>query len=202
MDSAVPTTKKIHPQKFALWIALCSIAMMFAGLTSGYIVRRGQGEWRVFELPSAFYVSTVVIVASSVTYYLAVKAFKNRKIASFRNLMLTTILLGLGFGALQYWGFYQLYHIPQQINISGQLQNASSTVRLNGNPSGSFLFIIAGAHLAHIAGGIFALLYVFIKSYSKNVKVYSTTSLEIVGGYWHFVDVLWIYLFVFFLLNH
>jgi cytochrome c oxidase subunit III len=180
--------KRIHPQMFALYIAMASIAMMFAGLTSAYIVRRAQPNWRSYELPSVFWVSTVVIVLSSVTIALGLKAFKARRILQYRVLIGLTLLLGIAFGLFQYFGFYELYHMPQPVKVSG-------------NPSESFLFIIWGLHLAHIAGGLVALLVVFLRSFRKNIRQYNTTGLAIVANYWHFVDVLWIYLFVFFLMN-
>lgn len=193
--------RKIHPHKFALWIALGSISMMFAGLTSGYIVRKAQDHWRYYNLPTLFWYSTVVILLSSITIFLATKAFKNRQISRYRTLMLLTIALGIGFCLLQYMGFYQLYHVAQPVRMDGQVLNEFTPVKVNGNPSESFLFIIAGLHLAHIAGGIIAMVITFIRSFRTRVKVYNSTGLEIVGGYWHFVDILWIYLFIFFLAN-
>ena len=104
----------------------------------------------------------------------------------FKALITTTLILGTLFMVLQYFGFTQLYN---------------TGIRVDGNPSESFLFIIAGLHLLHIAGGVVALLIVFFKAFRTQVKVYNATGLEIVAAYWHFVDVLWIYLFVFFLVN-
>lgn len=188
MQGAVPSTaeRKIHPHKFALWVAMGSIAMMFAGLTSAYIVRQAQGNWVYYHLPNVFTISTVAILPSSVTMILGVRAFKQRKMPQYRVLVTATLVLGILFMALQWVGFKQLY---------------ASNVRVDGNPSESFLFIIAGLHLLHIAGGIIALLIVFFRAFRTHVKVYNTTGLEIVASYWHFVDVLWIYLFVFFLAN-
>ncbi|HEY1032184.1 MAG TPA: cytochrome c oxidase subunit 3 [Flavipsychrobacter sp.] len=189
MQGTVPSTaerRKIHPHKFALWVAMGSIAMMFAGLTSAYIVRQAQGNWVYYHLPNVFTISTVAILLSSVTMILGVRAFKQRKMPQYRVLVTATLVLGILFMALQWVGFKQLY---------------ASNVRVDGNPSESFLFIIAGLHLLHIAGGIIALLIVFFRAFRTHVKVYNTTGLEIVASYWHFVDVLWIYLFVFFLAN-
>ncbi|GAA4453427.1 cytochrome c oxidase subunit 3 [Rurimicrobium arvi] len=173
---------------FALYVAMASIAMMFAGLTSAYIVRRGQPNWRSYELPHIFWFSTVVIVLSSVTVHLALRALKARRIPVFRAFVVLSLVLGLCFGLLQYIGFSELYHAPKP-------------VRLDGNPSESFLFIIWGLHLAHIAGGIVALLVVWLRSFRKNVKEYSATGMSIAANYWHFVDLLWLYLFIFFLVN-
>lgn len=193
--------RKIHPHKFSLWIAMGSIAMMFAGLTSGYMVRKAQDNWRYYNLPAIFWISTVVILLSSISIFMATRAFKNRAIPRYRMLLLFTILLGSAFCVLQYQGFYQLYHIPQQVRINGQVLNESTAVRVDGNPSESFLFIIAGLHIAHILGGIIALVITYLRSFRTRIKVYNSTGLEIVGGYWHFVDILWIYLFIFFLVN-
>jgi cytochrome c oxidase subunit III len=87
---------------------------------------------------------------------------------------------------LQWVGFRQLY---------------GNNIRVDGNPSESFLFIISGLHLLHILGGIIALIIVFFRAFRTRIKVYNATGLEIMATYWHFVDVLWIYLFVFFLAN-
>lgn len=193
--------RRIHPQKFMMWVAMASMSMAFAGLTSGYMVREAQGNWRYYHLPPVFTYSTVVIAISSLTMFLGIKAFKKREMPKFQVLITTTLLLGILFGVLQYAGFYQLYHQLQQVRINGQVLNESSTVQLNGNPSESFLFIIAGLHLLHLAGGIVALLFVFFRTFRKHVKTYNATGLEIAGTYWHFVDALWIYLFVFFIVN-
>ncbi len=191
--------RRIHPHKFALWLAMGSIAMMFAGLTSAYIVRQSQGNWRMFKMPIVFWISTAVILISSGTVFLGVRAFKQRQMIRYRVLITTTLALGLLFGALQCIGFWQLYHVPQTTLLNGQ--QLVETIRVSGNPSESFLFIITGLHLAHILGGIIALLIVFLMAYRRRVKVYNATGLEIVAAYWHFVDVLWLYLFIFFLAN-
>jgi cytochrome c oxidase subunit III len=193
--------KRIHPQKFMMWVAMGSMAMAFAGLTSGYLVRQAQGNWRYFSLPATFWYSTIAIVISSITMMLGVKAFKQREMPKFKLLISITLVLGIIFGVLQYAGFYQLYHELQQIRMNGEALNQSATVRINGNPSESFLFVIAGLHLAHLFGGIIALLFVFFRAFRTRVKVYNATGLEIAATYWHFVDILWVYLFVFFLAN-
>jgi cytochrome c oxidase subunit 3 len=204
MEGVMPTTdqrNKIHPHKFALWLAMGSIAMMFAGLTSAYVVKEAGGNWRSYHLPNIFWVSTVVILISSVTAALGVRAFKRREIPKYRMLITTTLVLGVLFGAFQFLGFYDLYTQPQQVILNGEATGRMSPVTIPGNPAESFLFVIAGVHLLHIIGGIVALTIVFFRAYRKRVKVYNATGLEIVASYWHFVDALWIYLFVFFLAN-
>ena len=178
--------KKIHPHKFALWMGMGSITMMFAGLTSAYVVRHAQGNWVYYKLPPIFYVSTLTILLSSVTIILGLQAFKKRLMPRYRLLITATLVLGISFGVFQFLGFMQLY---------------AANIRVNGNPSESFLFIIAGLHLIHILGGIIALLIVFFRAFRTRIKIYNTTGLEVVASYWHFVDILWLYLFVFFLAN-
>src|SRR5215475_6599264 len=96
--------KRIHPHKFTLWVAIGSIIMMFAGLTSAYIVKREQPGWTTFEIPKTFWFSTAVILLSSLTIQMALKAFKEREMRRYRNLISLTALLGIVFVILQWIG--------------------------------------------------------------------------------------------------
>lgn len=178
--------KRIHPHKFALWVAMGSIVMMFAGLTSAYIVRRSQANWLAFQLPVIFWYSTLVILISSLTMHLSVKAFQAREMQRYRSLITATAALGVLFALMQFVGFYSLQ--SSGVNILGQ----------GSNPSASFLGIITGLHVLHVLGGVVALIVIFIRAFSLKTKSYSSVPLEIVSTYWHFVDILWIYLFIFF----
>ena len=174
--------KKIHPHKFTLWIGIGSILMMFAGLTSAYIVKRNQANWITFELPLAFWYSTGAIVLSSITLFFAGRSFKEREMQQYRSLMTATIILGILFIVLQVIGFKQLWAIG---------------VTLQKNVSFSFLYIIVGLHAVHVIGGIIALLVLFAKAFSKKTRNYTTVPVEVTSTYWHFVDILWIYLLIF-----
>jgi cytochrome c oxidase subunit 3 len=176
--------KKIHPHKFTLWVGLGSIIMMFAGLTSAYIVKGGQPEWLTVQMPTIFYYSTVVILASSVTIQLALKAFKERRMMQYRRLISVTALLGSAFITLQLIGFTQIWN---------------TGVDFKGSGAGQFLYIIFGLHGLHVLGGVIALLVIFLKAYSSKIRNYNPVTIELASTYWHFVDLLWIYLFVFFL---
>lgn len=178
--------KRIHPHKFTLWVAMGSIIMMFAGLTSAYIVKKNQSSWLEFDLPVFFIYSTLVIIASSLTVHLAAKAFKAREMARYRTLITVTALLGVVFMALQVLGFMDLE--ARNIALTGAKSNSAA----------SFLLVITGLHMLHVLGGVIALLVMFIKAYVSSVKNYSSLSIELVGTYWHFVDILWIYLFIFY----
>jgi cytochrome c oxidase subunit III len=176
--------KKIHPHKFTLWVAIASILMMFAGLTSAYIVKRNQANFLSFELPLAFWYSTAAIIASSVAMWMAVKKFTNREMASYKKLITVTFILGLLFVALQALGFWQLY---------------KTGLELKTNVSVSFLYVIVMLHALHVVGGVIALLVMFIRAYRTKVKSYNSVPVEVMATYWHFVDFLWIYLLVFLL---
>jgi cytochrome c oxidase subunit 3 len=179
--------KKIHPHKFSLWIAMASILMMFAGFTSAYIVKRNDGNnWLEFTLPPVFWYSTVVILLSSLTIYLASKAFKDRNMARYRALITVTAVLGVLFTILQWSGFgYLQRHGVQMIGN-------------NSNPAASFLGVITGVHMLHVLGGVIVLIVMFMRAFNSRKKNYSSVPIEVASTYWHFVDAIWIYLFVFF----
>jgi cytochrome c oxidase subunit 3 len=178
--------RKIHPHKFTLWVAIGSILMMFAGLTSAYIVKRSQASWLMIEIPMMFWYSTATILASSVTVQLALKALKKREMISYRRLLAVTAVLGVLFIVLQIAGFRQF--AAQDIRLVGAGSNASY----------SFLLAISGLHGLHVLGGVVALVVIAIRALNSSTRSYSSVPLEIAATYWHFVDALWIYLFIFF----
>lgn len=173
---------KIHPHKFTLWVGIGSILMMFAGFTSAYIVKRNMANWQTFELPAAFWYSTIVMALSSGSLYLALKSFKKRDMSRYRWLMLVTLLLGVAFIGLQTVGFYQLWQMG---------------ITLQANVSYSFLYVIVGLHALHVLGGIITLIVMSLKAFNSKVRNYSSIPVELISTYWHFVGILWIYLLVF-----
>ena len=179
---AMEQRKRIHPHKFTLWVAIASILMMFAGLTSAYIVKRNQANWFTFELPKVLWYSTAAIIASSITMWIAERKFKQREMQSYRTFITVTFLLGLLFIALQVIGFLTL---------------TKSGLPLQKNVSVSFLYVIVGLHAVHVLGGVVALMVIFIKAFSRKVRTYNIVPVEVMSTYWHFVDILWIYLLVF-----
>lgn len=178
--------RRIHPHKFTLWVAIASIIMMFAGLTSAYIVKGSQPGWSTILIPKLFYYSTGVLLLSSLTMQLAQKAFKDRNRLQYRRLITVTAILGLGFVALQYVAFSQMWN---------------NGIQLHGSGAGQFLYVIFGLHALHVVGGVIALWVMFFKSLSAKIRSYNAVPVEVVSTYWHFVDLLWVYLFIFFLWN-
>lgn len=178
--------KRIHPHKFTMWVALASIIMMFAGLTSAYVVKSNTPNWEEVDTPQLFIISTFVLLASSLTMQLALRAFKQRSMKQYRLLITITAVLGLAFVALQAAGFQWMWqHGVHFRGASGQ---------------GQFLLVIAGLHALHVLGGIVALVVTAIKAYFSNRRNYNAVPVEVLATYWHFVDALWIYLLVFFVL--
>lgn len=177
--------RKIHPHKFTMWVAIGSIIMMFAGLTSAYIVKSQQAAWQEIKTPQVFWYSTLAILLSSLTIQMALRSFKQREMNRYRQLMAVTVLLGAAFVILQSIGFQQLWNSGIQFKgVAG---------------AGQFLYVIFGLHALHVLGGVIVLLVMFIKAFFGNIKTYSSIGIEVAATYWHFVDVLWIYLLVFFL---
>lgn len=175
---------KIHPHKFTLWVAIGSIIMMFAGLTSAYIVKSNQASWQTIVIPRIFWYSTAVILISSLTVQMSLRAFKDREMNRYRSLIAVTTALGILFIVLQYIGFSQLW---------------DSGITLRGSGAGQFLYIITGLHVVHVLAGIVALIVMLIKAFFGTSKSYSSVPVELASTYWHFVDILWLYLFVFFM---
>jgi cytochrome c oxidase subunit 3 len=173
---------KIHPHKFTLWVGIGSIVMMFAGLTSAYIVKRNQAGWVSYDLPVAFYYSTFVIILSSLTVHLAEKAFKVREMSKYRKLIALTLVLGLIFTVTQFFGFKEFWKMG---------------MTLQANVSFSFLYVIVGLHALHIFGGVIAMIVMSLKAFSSKSRSYSIVPVELISTYWHFVDILWIYLLIF-----
>ena len=176
---------KIHPHKFTLWVAIGSIVMMFAGLTSAYIVKSGQAGWHEVKTPVIFWVSTATLLLSSITIQAALRSFKQRSMNLFRTLFLITLVLGIAFVVMQWIGFNWLW--DRGVHFEGS------------SGAGQFLYIIFGLHALHVLGGLVALVILFVRQYIGNTRVYNSTPIEIMSTYWHFVDLLWVYLLVFFI---
>ena len=175
---------KIHPYKFALWAGCASILMMFASLTSAYIVRQAAGNWLEFSLPEVFKISTAVILLSSVALHGAYIAFKRENETMYKALLVIAFILGMLFFVFQYQGWLAL---------------SENGVPFTLNPSGDFVYVISWFHAAHVIGGIavlaVALIHAFGLQFRKTKK--RIIRFELTLTYWHFVDLLWVYLFMF-----
>lgn len=168
-----------------LWVGILSIVMLFAGLTSAYVVRADNGNWLIFNLPNAFYLSTAVIVTSSITLFFALQMAKKNNNKGVILGLLATFILGLAFAYLQYAGWSELY--SKHIVFGGKSSNAS----------GSFLYLITFLHLLHLSAGLISILVTLKNSIQGKYNAQNLLGLELCSIYWHFLDILWVYLFLF-----
>jgi cytochrome c oxidase subunit 3 len=171
-----------------LWVGMVSIVMLFGGLTSAIIVRRAEANWMLFEFPQAFYISTALIIISSLTLMYAAKSAEANNYAGIKTGVGLTLLLGIGFVLAQFTAYVEL--VDAGVFFAGA----------QSNPSGSFMYVLTGLHLAHLFGGILVLLFVFVKSLWHKYDSENLLGLQLCSIYWHFLDVLWIYLFLFLML--
>ena len=180
---------ELKAKKFALWLSIIASFMIFASLSSGFIVYTASGVDKGLKtiLPNAFIISTVIIVLSSITMHLALLATKRQDYAKQKIYLIITILLGVGFFFSQFeaWGVL----IQQGVFF------------VNYNASQSFIYVFTGFHLAHIIAGIVVLLFVLLHKLGKLPKARNIFRMELASLFWHFLDILWIYIYVFLLLN-
>ncbi|MEM1138216.1 MAG: cytochrome c oxidase subunit 3, partial [Bacteroidota bacterium] len=181
-EGTAKKTASMNPKKFALWLFMVSVVMIFASLTSAYIVRQAEGNWYIFDLPAVFFISSVIILASSATMQWAVMAAKKDNFASLKIAMTITALLGISFLVLQFYGWRDLVDI---------------NVYFVGNPSGSFVYVLTGLHGLHLVSGVIFIIWVFVLVLKFKIHSKNLLSLDLCATYWHFLDGLWIYLFVF-----
>nr|WP_026209870.1 cytochrome c oxidase subunit 3 [Cytophaga aurantiaca] len=190
-EEELKPTFAVHPKKFLLWLFIVTIVMMFAAMTSAYLVRSTDGDWLKFDLPNTFLVSTAVIILSSITLQGAYWAAQNNNRQMLIAGMGITVVLGVVFLVLQYEGlFIDLF--KQGVFLGGEYSN----------PAGSFVYVLALLHGFHLVTGLIYLLIVFYSSVKGKVGSSDLLQIEMCTTYWHFLDLLWIYLFVFLQLNN
>ncbi len=208
-DPIEPEIKK-KALRALLWFGIVSIVMLFAGLTSAYIVRQGEGKWVQFDLPVLFQISTVIILLSSLTLFWAQKSIQKNDLGKLKTGMLLTLLLGIGFVVCQYYAWSALYH--SGIVFTGHISDIKTKFEYipagketlaeamsAGNVAGSFLYVITGLHVVHVFAGIIALIIVFSRALMEKYSVINYNGVKICAIYWHFLSGLWLYLFFFLL---
>jgi len=172
--------------KLLLLFAMISMTMMFAGLTSAFVVSKSRADWlKDFQLPTAFYFSTVVIISCSLTFHLAKKAIQKNNQTATTTFLLATLALGIGFVILQFVGFGQI--VANGYYFTGPESSITTT----------FLYIVTVVHLAHLAGGLISLLIIIYNHFKQKYNSTQTLGIELGAMYWHFLDLLWVYLFLF-----
>ena len=172
--------------KLLLWFAMMSMTMMFAGLTSAFVVSKSREDWmKDFHMPIAFFFSTVTIILCSVTFHLAKKAIQKDNKKATTNYLLLTLALGVLFVILQFIGFNQI--VQSGYYFTGAESNITTT----------FLYVVTVVHLAHLFGGLISLLIIIYNHFKQKYNASQTLGIELGAMYWHFLDFLWVYLFLF-----
>ncbi|MCX2478783.1 cytochrome c oxidase subunit 3 [Pedobacter sp. MC2016-15] len=186
MGQELPPSLKA--KKFILWLFVVSSTIMFGGFTSFYIVfAASKGKGHGLVLPDVFMYSTAVLVLSSICLFLGAKAVRNQNLQLQKIFLSATLILGLVFGWFQIDAWSALYQ--------------TGATLVNNNAAISLIYIVSGMHLLHIVAG---LIFIAISLYGAFTNVPAQKAvyrIEIASIFWHFIDILWIYLYVFLLLN-
>jgi cytochrome c oxidase subunit 3 len=178
--------KQERSKKMMLWFGIVSLIMGFAGWTSAYIVSSKREDWLDnIDLPQAFFISTVLIIISSVTYILAKRAAKQNRQKQVTNYLLITLILGISFIVLQFVGFSQM------LESGYYFTGPTSNIKM------SYIFLIAFVHILHVVAGLISLLVVITQQLRKKYSPENILGLELGATFWHFLDILWVYLIVF-----
>lgn len=186
LTQASEEIKTNRAKKMMLWFGIISLTMSFAGLTSAYVVSKERPDWITnFEIPPAFYISLALIIASSATIHFALRAIKKQQNGIGMFLLVATFVLGVLFVVFQFVGFSEI--IENGYNFTGPTSSITT----------SFIYLVVLLHVAHVFAGLITLLVVIYNHYKQKYENGKTLGVELTATFWHFVDVVWIYLFVF-----
>ncbi len=174
----------MDPMKFMVWLFLVASVMLFGSQTSAYLVKRAEGNWLEFTIPAIFTYSTIVLVVSSITMHWAYLEAKKNNFARLKTAVGITFVLGLLFLGMQIAGWGRLVEM---------------NVYFVGNLAGSFFYVFTFLHVVHLVFGLIALLNTLSAATKMKVHSKRLRRIEICATIWHFLDILWIYLFVFLL---
>ncbi|MGB0982133.1 MAG: cytochrome c oxidase subunit 3 [Winogradskyella sp.] len=189
LTQGTPEEKKARSKQMMLWFGIGSLIMSFAGWTSAFIVSKKQRydkDWLIdYQLPNAFFVSLVVIIASSITFILAKRALKQSNLKMTTLWLLITLALGITFVFVQFEGFKQI--IEDGYNFTGPTSNITM----------SYIYLIAVVHIAHVIVGLICLLVVIYNHFKQKYSKENMLGMQLALNFWHFIDILWVYLFLF-----
>lgn len=177
----------MDPKKFNLWLAIIGSMMLFAAFTSGYIVRRAEGNWNSFPIPEQFMYSCVIVIISSITMQWAWFAARRDELFQLRVALVSTLMLGLGFAYSQFLGWQAM--VNSNLYFSGD------------DVASSFFYAITFFHLLHVLGGLIGLVLANLKAFKLEIHKKNMRLIGMCTTYWHFLGGLWIYLYLFLFLN-
>ncbi|WP_209405125.1 heme-copper oxidase subunit III [Pseudozobellia sp. WGM2] len=175
--------KNDRAKKMMLWFGIVSLIMGFAGWTSAYIVSSSREDWIAeLQLPSSFFISTAVIIISSFTYLFAKRSIQENNTKMTTNWLLVTLGLGIVFIVMQFNGFSQM--VAEGYYFTGPTSN----IKL------SYIFLIATVHIVHVVAGIISLSVVLYSQLKGKYSAQEHLGLTLGATFWHFLDLLWVYL--------
>jgi cytochrome c oxidase subunit 3 len=181
--------QNLGAKKFAMWIFIFTSFMFFAALTSGFIVYSGgKGHGLDVILPRAFMYSTAVLILSSLTLFIASRAAKRLAFKKQRQFLWITFFLGIAFFAIQVYAWYVLAY-------------KMGIYFVNPNASRTFIYVFSGMHLLHVIAALVVLMNAIRGTYRNIPQVKNLFKMEVTSIFWHFLDIIWIYIYVFLLLN-
>jgi len=179
--------KNARAKKMMLWFGIVSLLMGFAGWTSAFIVSSAREDWlNDFQLPTAFFFSTAVIILSSLTYIQAKRLVQKDAQKAATSWLYGTLLLGIIFIILQFTGFNEI--IAQGYYFTGPTSNITM----------SYIFLIAAVHIVHVIAGMISLIVVLVRQQQGKYTSANMLGIELGATFWHFLDLLWVYLMLFF----
>ena len=187
MNQEEGKVRSVNPKMFGLWIFMVTVVMIFISLSSAYIVKKAEGDWLLIQFPQMFKYTSVLIVLSSLSMHFAYIASKRNNLLNIRLGLGITGLLAIAFTVGQYWSWSEL---------------VEQGVFFVGNPAGSFIYVFTGLHVAHLLGGLIFLMIVLRKAFAYQVHSKSMLSIQLCATYWHFLGGLWLYLYLFLILNN
>ena len=178
------TSLGIENNKLGVWTLLGSEAVFFAVLITTYVVMRGRSvsgpEPHAILNVTLTAVNTFVLLCSSLSMVTALAAIQRGEVAKLRRWLIVTMALGLAFLGGQVFEFTSLFN---------------QGLSLKSNIFGSTFFTLTGFHGAHVAVGIIWIGFVLTKAFRGNITHKNYLPVELVGLYWHFVDLVWILIF-------
>jgi cytochrome c oxidase subunit 3 len=187
-------TKRREPLTFLLWTGIIGIVIIFLVLSLLYFIRKPLSEEVSVKIPWFFWISTLAISVSSITLLTASRAFKQELFKRYTSLLGITLFLGFLFVIMQLLGWREMF---------------ASGIFIDKNKVGAFIYILSGLHIAHVMGGLFFVSVAFrealkqhnyVDAFVYTVNPPNQLKLKLLSIYWHFIDILWLYLFLFFLL--
>ncbi|WP_460220019.1 cytochrome c oxidase subunit 3 [Psychroserpens sp. MEBiC05023] len=178
--------KNDRAKRMMLWFGIISLVMSFAGLTSAVLVSKKREDWmHDFAMPKAFLISCIIIIVSSITFILAKRAIKNGSRSLATSMLLITFVLGVAFIICQFYGFQQI--VDSGYYFTGEASNVTM----------SFIYVIAAVHILHVVAGLISLLVVIYNHFKQKYSATELLGVQLSATFWHFVDILWLFLFLF-----